>query len=369
MEQTAVPRGVRRVALVTLLLTAASTLAIASCSLDDSGLFVEPPKGSGGRGAATGGTIGGSPGSGGATGSGGIPVGGSGSGGDTGGDTGTGGSASGGSGASVGSGGDVPPGSGGIPASGGMIGSSTGGAAGMSVSSGGSAGQMMMPTGGRGGQMPMPGGRGGAAGGAGGEGGCGPKTCANGCCEADRCVTLRTADRCGANGAACVKCANSCFRCSTAGSCEVNPTSSWRMACVGATIAPTTSTGDDWDPSTGGGRSGGPGTNMSALPDPVCELVLDNQGIVGSTSLLTDTLNPHWNESITPAPTPLTASLLMSQNTYWAIVVYDDDERGGYDYVCRVVPQLSASDFVSGDVTFSNVQSCTSLNVHLTCVP
>jgi len=36
-----------------------------------------------------------------------------------------------------------------------------------------------------------------------------------------------------------------------------------------------------------------------------------------------------------------------------------------FQLACRVTPQLTTSDFVSTDVSFTNVQSCLTLNVHL----
>jgi len=232
--------------------------------------------------------------------------------------------------------------------------------------------------GGAGGGPNAPGGASGAGGsaGPGGAGGalpCGPKTCATGCCDGDRCVTQHTNDRCGANGAACAKC-NSCFRCGNVGACEVDPMSTWKVVCVSATLSSTKTTFQTWDEQfqTGGGvggpGSGGPGSLTSYLPDPVCELSTgNNDKIVGSTMVVEDTTSAKWNETITSSP--LTAAQLMSQSTPWAISVSDDDGRDGAELACRVTPQLSANDFVSTDVSFNNVQSCLALNVRVVCVP
>jgi len=286
----------------------------------------------------------------------------------------------------VGSGG-VPGAGGGTPASGGTVGSSSGGIPGAagkgggggqsSVGGGGAAGMNAglggAAKGGAGGGPNPAGGVSGAAG-AGGALACGPKTCATGCCDGDRCVTTHTTDKCGANGAACTKC-NSCFRCSNAGACEVDPMSTWKIVCVAATLSSTKSnfqSWDQWDQMNGPGGpigGGGPGNNSTdLLPDPFCQLSVGiGDNVVGTTAILDNTTTPRWNEAITSALSPLTAGQLTSQSTPWAITVQDDDGKDRPELACRVAPQLTASDFVSTDVTFNNVQSCLTLNLHLTC--
>jgi len=237
-----------------------------------------------------------------------------------------------------------------------MGGAARGGAGGVSATGGAGGAGGAPAAGGAGGSLPLP---------------CGPKTCATGCCDGDRCVTQHANDKCGANGAACAKC-NSCFRCGNAGACEVDPMSTWKVVCVSATLASTKSNFQTWDDQfqTGGGPggpgSGGPGSVTSYLPDPVCALSTgNNEKVVGSTVIVDDSTSAKWNETITPSP--LTAAQLMSQSTPWAISVSDDDGRDGTELACRVTPQLTTSDFVSTDVSFTNVQSCLTLNVRVVC--
>jgi C2 domain len=144
--------------------------------------------------------------------------------------------------------------------------------------------------------------------------------------------------------------------------------STWKLVCVGATVAATNSDFQQWDTGSSASGSGSRGSSTGYLPDPTCQLEVDGEGVVASTSILADTLNPRWNESITPTTRP-TAAQLMSQDTAWSISVVDDDGRDGTELVCSVSPQLTATDFVSTDLTFINVQSCTTLNIHLACVP
>lgn len=356
------------------------------CALDSNGLR-EPGNG-GGSGVIH------QTGSGGATGTGGLGAGGTSSGGTgpsssggagvasggrpgTGGGAGAFGGASGGSNPGRGSGGSGVAGAGGAviggggaTASGGIT--STGGATGSGgISSSGGVG-----TAGGAGSIAS-GGRGSGPGGMGGVSvpACGPATCAKGCCEGDTCITARTDGHCGNGGAACAACGK-CFRCANAGSCEVEPASTWRMLCSSAVLSATQPNGQPWDaPQAGGpGRPGngmgpgqgpGPGVASAELPDPTCRLSFGLLTADASTSVLMNTLTPTWNESITP--TPLTAGQLMSQAMPWSITVSDDDDRMTSDPACTVTPQLTAADFAAADVTFTNVQSCTKLSVHLTC--
>lgn len=144
--------------------------------------------------------------------------------------------------------------------------------------------------------------------------------------------------------------------------------STWKLVCVGATVAATNSDFQQWDMGSSSNGGGSRGSSTGYLPDPACQLDVDGEGVVASTSILADTITPRWNESITPTTRP-TAAQLMSQATPWSISVVDDDGRDGTELVCRVSPQLTATDFVSTDVTFINVDSCTTLNIHLVCVP
>ena len=103
------------------------------------------------------------------------------------------------------------------------------------------------------------------------------------------------------------------------------------------------------------------------LPIRFCEFQLDKVG-QADTGVLTDTLSPMWNQSITPTNTNITPNFLISQAGNWSIFVGDDD--GGlqrFENVCTVFPMLTAANFTTGIVKFANVQSCTSLTIQLVC--
>jgi hypothetical protein len=89
--------------------------------------------------------------------------------------------------------------------------------------------------------------------------------------------------------------------------------------------------------------------------------------VAAKTSILANTFTAAWNELLTPQ-TPLAASLLTSQAAPWSIQVIDDDgSTQGTDPICSVSPTLTATAFSAGSVTFSNVESCTSLSIGLEC--
>lgn len=117
-----------------------------------------------------------------------------------------------------------------------------------------------------------------------------------------------------------------------------------------------------WDPVMGIGNP------TAGLADPICELML-NDVAVAMTSVQMNTTTPTWNESITPVSPPLTASLLMSQAMPWSIFVGDDDGALVTESICKISPLLASADFATGTVTFSSVQSCTSVSIHLACMP
>jgi hypothetical protein len=148
-----------------------------------------------------------------------------------------------------------------------------------------------------------------------------------------------------------------CFRCGSSGACELDPGSRWKMRCVSAEITPTSPAGTAWDPGLGS-----PGQD----PDPYCELRL-GQVSVARTSVLSNTLEPVWNESITPV-TRFTPAFLMSQDTPWSIRVADDDlSTFSSEDVCIVIPQLAPGAFTQDTIMFSDVQSCITLTVSLEC--
>jgi hypothetical protein len=212
------------------------------------------------------------------------------------------------------------------------------------------------------------------SGGSGGAGGatppaCGPKTCANGCCDATgKCVAGRTTDSCGHGGAACAPCGG-CMLCNASGACDVDPSSTWDVVCVSAVVAPTQPNGQTWDP-----KSNGPnGPN----PDPFCQFEMPanttnpNQG--ASSPTIVDSFTPMWNYDVTPASGPIKASDLMSTAKTWRLWIGDDDgctARGcvGQE-ICEIDQPLPASALVTGQLTRQNLASCISLTVKFVCMP
>ena len=204
------------------------------------------------------------------------------------------------------------------------------------------------------------------AAGPGGPQACGPATCPGGCCNGNNCVTAnRTNRRCGTGGVACSAC-GSCFQCTT-GVCQVDPESRWTVVCASATVTPTRA-GAIWDPSGPGIRGilRSLGLGDGPLPDPFCELRLGGSP-ESQTSDQLDTLDPEWNESISPSDNGLLASELMSPATHWTVFVGDDDGQRQVEDICEVSLLPTEIDFRTGQMTFTNQQSCTSLTIGLTC--
>lgn len=254
-------------------------------------------------------------------------------------------------GANAGSGGAV--GSGGESASGGAVGSGgAGGGGGSAIGPGGTQGLAGGGLGGRAGA-----GVGGRTGLGGADGICSPSTCANGCCSGGTCVANRTDQICGRAGAACAPC-DACSQCSALGVCALNPTARWNVICSSATLTPTRPGNLAWDTDVLG---------AAALPDPFCEFVMGASALV-STDILSNTLVPMWNQSITPPGMNVTENFLIMQAGRWSVSVTDDDAGvTTNDLACSVTPRLTTADFAAGTVTFPAAQSCLSLTIRLTC--
>lgn len=264
-------------------------------------------------------------------------------------------------------------GGGGMKGSGGVGGDAASGRGG-TASSGGAAGGMGGAAG-KGGHAGSAGGKGG--GGAGGGGGaaipvCDASTCANGCCMGTTCVRDRTVEHCGMGGVACAAC-DHCFKCSSSGSCELDPASTWNVICGAATIESTQANGTMWDPSTGQGGpgtggpgTGGPGTGTGTLPDPVCQFV-SGVTVQRQTAIAMDTLMPAWNAVVSSTSS---AKTLMSTTSRWSVTIVDDDGGGTFvlgDNICQVTPSLTVEDFSTGKLTFENVGRCVTLSLQLVC--
>ena len=212
-----------------------------------------------------------------------------------------------------------------------------------------------------------------ASGGVGGGGGmttssCNAANCAVGCCAGTVCVTNTTALRCGRGGSACQACGG-CQRCSNTGSCDVDPMSRWTMTAVSATIAPKYPDGTDWDM---GQKLG------AALPDPFVQFEMPPiprsgnpppGGVTGDTTTKMDTLSPVWNESILQPGTSVQARDLLAGGKSWLLWVGDEDEKLSADLVCQIMSPMDPAAFAAGGITRTNLDSCLSLSIKLTCQP
>ena len=174
-------------------------------------------------------------------------------------------------------------------------------------------------------------GAGGVSGSSGGGHGdtCNASSCPNGCCQNGQCVTNRTSQACGNGGGACAPC-GACLRCGSAGACEPDPSSSWKVTCVSAKVSATKPNGQVWDPA----YSSPPQSNA----DPFCRLDT-RDGRSRSSPIMMDTLTPVWNADVTPTSGGgLTASLLLGQGQ-WTITVLDDDPAvPTTETICTVSP-------------------------------
>jgi hypothetical protein len=243
----------------------------------------------------------------------------------------------------------------------------SGGSAGTGGSAGGAGGRGGQGGGGRGGGGGSAnGGRGGN--GRGGTGGivtpCTPTTCANGCCaDSTTCVRTRSAQQCGANGATCAPCGG-CQICSSMGQCQIDSASRWTITAVSAQLKQA-----NWDRPTG--EVGGP------LPDPFCEFENPAGQVTtttaGVTDTVIDTLNPTWNQVITPAGMTVSASTLMATNPTWQIWVGDDDGCASpnclADVACTIRQPITDAQLRAGQVVVTNRMSCNSVTIDFMCQP
>jgi hypothetical protein len=210
----------------------------------------------------------------------------------------------------------------------------------------------------------------GAAGtGAGGTAPCGPTNCPGGCCDLGRCITARTASRCGTGGGACKACSK-CELCTNAGACDIDPGSSWTIVAGQATVATSPDSGPNWDPH--GGQIGG------IQPDPFCQFEMPTgtvtQEAAGVTDTIIDSFKPVWNQVISPQGKTILASDLMSSSKNWRIWVGDDDGCTVRDgcigtEICEFSQPLTAGVLRAGQVTHENLQSCLSVTVKFVCQP
>lgn len=85
------------------------------------------------------------------------------------------------------------------------------------------------------------------------------------------------------------------------------------------------------------------------------------------TSSVEETLTPAWTDSGTPATFTATAALLTGGN--WSVYVGDGDSglMINSTSVCETTFSPTASDLGAGSLSFTNLASCLSLSLGLTC--
>ncbi|HXU64131.1 MAG TPA: hypothetical protein VN962_20670, partial [Polyangia bacterium] len=210
------------------------------------------------------------------------------------------------------------------------------------------------------------------SGGRGGAGGAGTKCTSlncTGCCAGSVCVTMTTAQQCGARGAACTSC-GPCQQCSANGQCAIDPSSQWTIVAENAQVTKTPPAGSSWDSARG--DVGG------SLPDLFCEYENPAGDVTpttaGVTSTVTDVYSASWNETITPTGVTVSASALMASKPAWRIWVGDEDCAGPTSITCSsgqtacsYQQPISAAALMSGGLSIANVQSCVSLNLLFMC--
>ena len=177
----------------------------------------------------------------------------------------------------------------------------------------------------------------------------------------------------------CMPACGPCQRCTANHTCEVDPASTWDLAAVSAAVMPddpnVQGAVKNWDQP--GGEIGG------VLPDPFVELDFLTNAIlpIGHSAPIVDTFLPNWGALmpptqalINPPGSPIRASDLMLGGRDWQIVVSDDDDLDPTtvpfgEQICPIFGPLTSADFLNGGFTRTNVDSCFSISIKLTCHP
>jgi hypothetical protein len=176
----------------------------------------------------------------------------------------------------------------------------------------------------------------------------------------------------------CTPACGPCQRCTASHTCELDPASTWDLAAISAAVSPNDPNVHgavmNWDQPSG--EIGG------VLPDPFVELDFLTNAVlpVGHTAPITDTLLPNWGALMPPTQSllnspgsPIHASDLMAGGRNWQIVVYDDDLDATTvpfgEELCPIFGPLTSADFLNGGFTRTNVESCFSVSIKLTCHP
>ncbi len=184
----------------------------------------------------------------------------------------------------------------------------------------------------------------------------------------------------GAGGATvCAPACGPCQRCTASHTCEVDPASTWDLAAISASLKSTDPHVQSPDPPNWDLPSGEIG---GILPDPFVELDILSTAItpIGHSAVIVDSLLPNWGALmpptqalLNPMAAPLHASDLMAGGKNWLITVFDDDvdtASGSFgETMCEVNGPLTSADFVNGGFTRTNVDSCVSISIKLSCHP
>jgi len=159
----------------------------------------------------------------------------------------------------------------------------------------------------------------------------------------------------------CAPCGG-CQLCSTTGQCQIDNASRWTIVAVSAQLKTA-----NWDRSSG--EIGG------SLPDPFCEYENPAGQVTtttaGVTETLIDTLNPNWNQVISPAGMTVSAATLMSNNPTWQIWVGDDDGCASpgclADVACTIRQPITAAQLTAGQLVVTGRQNCNSVTIGFMC--
>lgn len=129
-------------------------------------------------------------------------------------------------------------------------------------------------------------------------------------------------------------------QCTSAGTCAINPNSTWFFAADSAAIASTKSNGDAWDA-------------FGGAPDPY--VLLDGR----RTSAKQDTFTPSWQEGAA-----YTATNLLTQGVTVEVI---DDDVAAPDPICGpTVVRPSEADLRAGVLTVRNLGQAQSITFTMT---
>lgn len=158
-----------------------------------------------------------------------------------------------------------------------------------------------------------------------GSGSC-ASTC-SGCCVGETCQGGSTASACGSGGATCTACPSH-YRCSATRKCEVDPTSTWDVYAVDATIPALDPDGKTWD------------SYVYTDPDPfvtITTYISGSKHLEEDSAVKDDTFTPAWNEVVLSG---VLAGEILDGGLGFALYDYDPTTFNDYIDSCSgFVPQ------------------------------